>query len=370
MAAQELIWVGGASGATGDWATADNWAPISIRSSAWTWTASGSGTNEYYLRTAASGDPGIGEATKVYENGTAMVVGTVGSLAAGEWDWADNDTLGYSTVYVRLTSGGPDPDSLATGYLTFVRIPIAADNVTLQGANAITAGLDQSGVQLGTLVALPTFSGTVGTIKGYLQTDVADGNRFELAGTGLSFIDVGGAAVGPTITNTATASSGAGLYIKGTALTTISFRKGNLEVASGSTVTTINQSYETDSTSDTTLNVPTGVTLTTLNKTGGTATLGVATTTVANDAGKLTTQGTGAITTLTASGGTIYSGSSGTVTNAKARGSGIIDLTRSRTARTVTNADCEGSGKILYDPNVVTLTNAPTGEKNIQIQAA
>jgi hypothetical protein len=75
------------------------------------WTASGSGTNEYYLEALAGGDPGVSEPAGLTESGTAMSVGTMGSLAAGEWDWGDNDALGYSTVYVR-TADGVDPDTL------------------------------------------------------------------------------------------------------------------------------------------------------------------------------------------------------------------------------------------------------------------
>ena len=37
-----------------------------------------------------------------------LVEGTVGSLSNHEWDYGDNDTLGYSTVYVRDDSGDPD----------------------------------------------------------------------------------------------------------------------------------------------------------------------------------------------------------------------------------------------------------------------
>lgn len=82
------------------------------------WTASGSGTAEYYLEADAGGDPNVfnSEPPAIYENGSAMTPGTVGSLSAGEWDWGDNDTLGFSTVYVRLTDGA-DPDSKATGYV-------------------------------------------------------------------------------------------------------------------------------------------------------------------------------------------------------------------------------------------------------------
>lgn len=80
------------------------------------WTASGSGTNEYYMELAAGGDPGIMEVFSVLENSVAMANGTMGSLTAGQWDYGDNDALGYSTPYVRLTDNA-DPDSKADEYL-------------------------------------------------------------------------------------------------------------------------------------------------------------------------------------------------------------------------------------------------------------
>lgn len=91
-------------------------------SSGFQWTASGSGTNEYYLQRNGGGNPTLSlywendsnSPVNVIENGTDMTAGTAGSLAAGEWDWADNDTLGYSTVYVRLSTND-DPDTYAAG---------------------------------------------------------------------------------------------------------------------------------------------------------------------------------------------------------------------------------------------------------------
>jgi hypothetical protein len=88
----------------------------SIRSASYWWTASGSGTNEYYLEATGGGDPGIEEPENVIEDNAGMVVGTMGSLVAGEWDWGDNDTLGFSTVYVRL-SDSTDPDGKSAGYV-------------------------------------------------------------------------------------------------------------------------------------------------------------------------------------------------------------------------------------------------------------
>lgn len=75
------------------------------------WMPSGSGTNEYYYA-----DAGLLEPLLVLEDSSQMTDGTLGSLAAGEWDWGDNDTLGYNTVYVRL-SDNTDPDTKGNGYI-------------------------------------------------------------------------------------------------------------------------------------------------------------------------------------------------------------------------------------------------------------
>lgn len=93
-------------------------ADLSIRRASYAWAASGSGTSEYYLlRAADNGNPVISEPSSVKANSSALASGTVGSLTAGQWDYADNDSLGFSTIYVRL-SDSTDPDSKAVGYVT------------------------------------------------------------------------------------------------------------------------------------------------------------------------------------------------------------------------------------------------------------
>ncbi len=87
-----------------------------VESGTYKWSASGSGTNEYYMELDAGGDPGIMETFSVIEDSTAMTEGTAGSLSAGEWVWDDNDSLGYETVYVRLTDNA-DPDAKPDGFL-------------------------------------------------------------------------------------------------------------------------------------------------------------------------------------------------------------------------------------------------------------
>lgn len=74
------------------------------------WTVSPSQAGEYYLvRTAKVSIKG--KPDDVYEDDTLMTPnGTLGALNASEWAWGDNDTLGYSTLYVRLADDA-DPDS-------------------------------------------------------------------------------------------------------------------------------------------------------------------------------------------------------------------------------------------------------------------
>jgi hypothetical protein len=89
-----------------------------VASGTYKWTPSTAigAVNEYYMELDAGGDPSILETFNVIENGTAMTEGTLGSLSAGQFAWGDNDTLGYSTVYVRLTDS-VDPDTKADNYL-------------------------------------------------------------------------------------------------------------------------------------------------------------------------------------------------------------------------------------------------------------
>lgn len=77
------------------------------------WTLSGSGTGEYYYSAT------ITEPDSIIELITVFAPGTVGSLAVGEWDYGDNDAIGESRVYVRLTDS-TDPDLLASGILRYV----------------------------------------------------------------------------------------------------------------------------------------------------------------------------------------------------------------------------------------------------------
>lgn len=82
---------------------------LDVTSASYKWTASGSGTNEYYLEDSGGGDPGIVEPRVVMIDALNLrLAGTLGSLVDHKWAWGDNDALGYSTLYVRDDTGDPD----------------------------------------------------------------------------------------------------------------------------------------------------------------------------------------------------------------------------------------------------------------------
>ena len=73
------------------------------------WTASASGTDEYYL--PPSNPLSFKESPDdVFEDDTAMTAGTIGALNVGEWVFGNNDSLAFPTIYVRLADG-TDPDT-------------------------------------------------------------------------------------------------------------------------------------------------------------------------------------------------------------------------------------------------------------------
>jgi len=78
-------------------------------SSTYKWTASSNGDSEYYCELAAGGDPSIdNEPDYVTLDGKKITNGAIGSLSDHQWDYGDNDSLGYNTIYIRDESGDPD----------------------------------------------------------------------------------------------------------------------------------------------------------------------------------------------------------------------------------------------------------------------
>jgi len=75
------------------------------------WKASGSGTDEYYvvLNDGSDSDPSLSLPVYFFSvkgtTETSRSEGSVGSLAANEWDYGNNDSLGFNTIYFRPPAG-------------------------------------------------------------------------------------------------------------------------------------------------------------------------------------------------------------------------------------------------------------------------
>ncbi len=85
----------------------------------WTKTTSDGGTrNEYYCLKGAGACTGTKPLSVTI--GGNFIVASEGNIAAGlnagEWDWGDIDSLGFDTVYVKLT-GNVDPDTMNPAYV-------------------------------------------------------------------------------------------------------------------------------------------------------------------------------------------------------------------------------------------------------------
>jgi len=131
------------------------------------WTLSAVGTSVYYCDILAGGDPNILEPARVLENFEEMTKGTATSLTAGQWDYGDYDTLGFSTVYVRI-SDNTDPDTKDAGYL---RADYVEDKVPVPKAFGRVE--HASPLRLSDRNGLPTYH------KGGLIGDLADEKQIE-----------------------------------------------------------------------------------------------------------------------------------------------------------------------------------------------
>lgn len=346
-----------------DYSSSLAWALNGLRDSRYAWTASGSGTAEYYVRTAANANPGFvatpPSTSGVYLNGTSATKGTLGSLAAGTWGYGDNDALGYSTVYVR-TSGGVDPDTLSADYVQFRQIPQAGEYVRIPaGAGSIVTatGLDQSAVAIDGFHVEEGYDGTIGSSTGFLRISVSD-PTFEFNGIGQAFIDLG-ATTGATVHGTASAANGEfGLYLRGSALSLVDVRGGSVGIAAlpgeTSTVTTLRMSNR-----GTVVKCGAGVTLTSaLPIFDGSLWLHCNATTITKYGGNVYLREAAAITTVNSLGPGAFSwGSSGNITTYNNRG-GSLNMRDSNASRTLTTLNLyTTSGTVSYNKEAVTITN-------------
>ena len=74
-----------------------------VKLSTYKWFESANGFDEYYVTLPDGSDPSIIQPDRLFEQSFRSVEGILGSLARGEWAFGDNDSLGFNTIYVRLT---------------------------------------------------------------------------------------------------------------------------------------------------------------------------------------------------------------------------------------------------------------------------
>lgn len=359
MAALNKRWVG----TTSDPSLFTNWAGVSLRNAGYSWTASGSGTGEYYLRTAASGDPGIadpGTTTGAITGGDANFAnGTAGSLAASQFDYGDNDTLGYSTIYVRLADDA-DPDSKALDFVKLFQVPVATDHVRIPAGAGAMAGYDFSGVAWGDFIVEDGYTNAIGSATLPLSIDP---DRFEWSGTGRSYINSIG-AIAHDVRKTGPGGAGLmGLYLTLTAGTTLTVYSGTVGLAwlfgGSSTCATIRSVGPNAS-----VYVGKNASVTTFYTAKGKIYANCAGTTANIFGGYFQTEEAGAFTSINAaSNASLVLNSTGTVGTLTMQSgyTGTVDLTQSAEARTYSSIVQKG-GTLLVDKSAVTVTAHTTPE--------
>jgi hypothetical protein len=236
-------------------------------------------------------------------------------------------------------------------------IPTTGDHVRLiaEYDGDILTNLDQSAVAIGDFVVENGNESDIGTIAGYLQIDP---NLFEFSGDGTAFINLSGAAIPATVNNTRTPNDGErGLYLKGSAITTLSVQAGavGLAVIQGDTATAT--SVRTIS-SEADLICGKGCTLTTAECLGGVMRIRASLTTLNVYGGTVYIEEAAAVTTVNVYGGAVHHNSTGTVTTWNARG-GTSDWLSFAGARTVTDVNIYRGAVLRLNKAAVTYTNAP-----------
>ena len=257
-------------------------------------------------------------------------------------------------------------------------LPVAGDNVHFPSNSpqtGITAGLTAlntatlSGA-LGAVVFEPGWNAPVGAFGGSnLQFTCS---RFEYNATGgQAFIDLQASAIAPRIYSTGPISNGQyGLYLIGSALTTINIMGGVVAIAGQfsqtAAATTINILGGT-------AQVFVGIGCTLVNVycvAGGPHEIHCATSYVTVLGGTLFTKEVGAIgNQLTIYGGAVYPESSGAIAEIIFQGpTGTVDMTSSTVARTVTLLYfATAGGTFIFDPDYITVTgmSVPGGAMSI-----
>ena len=331
-----------------------NYAGTSLTSSTYKWTASASGTNEYYCELSGGGDPSLSDPDDLTINGAVATEGTLGSLAAGEWGYGDNDAaIAFNTVYVRL-SDGSDPDTQIDGYIEANYLPAANDNLGFIFSSGTLAGSDQSGVELDDIEIYAECTGNAGTLDDYLKLDQGTANSVVFAGLGTWYLDMGtSGSASVRVDQTATTVQGkSGLYFKNdtNAITLFEVNSGTVRLVNAN-ITTLVVGDDATVYIDSACTVPTVI-----NNGGDIFDYGAAITTWKQNGGNSTKSGSDDFA-ATVYGGTLYWDGTGTCT-ATTYG-GVLDANRDAQTKTLTLT--YNGGTVLKGSNtsITDTLNAP-----------
>lgn len=249
---------------------------------------------------------------------------------------------------------GTDGNYNANANWSPANVPVNGDTVRLRaGRSSITSGLAQSAVALAAFIVEEGYTGTIASSSAYLEITTS---RFEFNGGAESWIDLKASAMAPQVFGTSSPATGKrGLYLLGSALTTLNVTGGSvgLAVNVGETSTLTTARLATQGAS---LWLGTGVSLTNWQQHQGTGIIRCALTTLDLYDGTLTTQEVGAIATVTIKGGTFIPNSTGTITTLNSYG-GKVDFRQSDAARAVTTLNKYLGGAINFNKEAVTVTN-------------
>jgi len=264
----------------------------------------------------------------------------------------------------KIWTGATDGDWGVAGNWSPSGVPTSSDSVYLTADYSvdITGTLNQSSVALDKFI-VDGFTGKIGSLAlGYLQIDP---DSFSFNGSGVSFVDVGSAAIDIDIRDTAGGGATRGLYLKGSAIAVLSVIRGNVGLA--------NQAGETSTAA--TIRVSggsfsggSGATVTAVDAYGGITKLETNVATLNAYSGTISTSSTAAITTLNGFGGTITHNGTGAITTANLEGATLV-LNDSGLARTVTTLNLKAGGIIVYDPAVITITTQNEANVPVRISA-
>lgn len=328
--------------------------------------------------------------------GTADTAGVPFTAALSVSGAGTGSVTDFST---STASSGPNDWSTAANW-SGGAVPVAADDVVIDGSVNICWGLAQSAVDLDTLVIRQTYTGKIGLRYDAFATS-ADGDTVSPSkpeyrahyldiesdevdigfhagpgtptGSGRIKLDLGVHASTVTIHNTARTPNETGGYAVNLLAASAS-TKVYVRAAPGGVGIAMNEPHETttvslvsisDPSTDTVVATGEGVTVTTWEQAGGENALqaGATVTTATVDGGTLDVDGAFTITTLNVNGGTVYANNvpaAGAALGTSNVNGGALVGTRSTEARTWTTVNLYAGSSVEVDKDVVTLTNGIT----------